>query len=108
MIDNSKQVAALMQKLKTHLPIPVKATEALIRNLRPNSINISSDAHIEITDVMYMGDEGGICCALRVIDQEEVALVVSITNPRLLNTHPLSPDVRAYQTLRTKKLARNR
>ena len=54
-----------------------------------------------------MGDEGGICCALRVIDQEEVAVVVSITNLRLPNTHPLSPDVRAYQTLRTKKLARN-
>jgi hypothetical protein len=76
--------------------------------LRSSLINISSNTGIEIKDVMYMGDEGGICCALRVIDQEEVAVVVSITNLRLLNTHPLSPDVRAYQTLRTKKLARIR
>ena len=108
MIDNPKQVTTLIQKLKSHLPIPAKATDALIRNLRTNSINLSANAGIEITEVIYMGDEGGICCALRVIDQEEVAVVVSITNLRLLNTHPLSPDVRAYQTLRTKKLARIR
>ena len=107
MIDNPKQLATLMQKLKSHLPIPAKATDALIRSLRSSSINISSNTGIEIKDVMYMGDEGGICCALRVIDQEGVAFVVSITNLRLLNIHPLSPDVRAYQTLRTKKLARN-
>ena len=108
MIDNPKQVTTLMQKLKSHLPIPAKATDALIRNLRTNSINISSNTGIEIKDVMYMGDEGGICCALMVIDQDEVAVVVSITNLRLPNTLPLSPDVRAYQTLRTKKWARIR
>jgi len=108
MIDNPKQVTTLMQKLKSHLPIPAKARDALIRSLRSSSINISSNTGIEIKDVMYMGDEGGICCALRVIDQEAVAFVVSITNLRLLNIHPLSPDVRAYQTLRTKKLARIR
>jgi len=96
MIDNPKQVTTLMQKLKSHLPIPAKATDMLIRNLRANSINISFNSSIEITDVMYMGDDGGICCALKVIDQEEVAVVVSITNLRLPNTHPLSPDVRAY------------
>jgi hypothetical protein len=108
MIDNPKQVTALIQKLKAYLPIPAKATDALIRNLRNSSINISPHTHIEIADVMYMGDEGGICCALKVTDQEEVAVVVSLTHLRLLNTNPLSPVVRAYQTLRTKKLARNR
>ena len=97
-----------MQKLKSHLTIPAKATDALIRSLRTSSINLSANTGIEIKDVMYMVDEGVICCALRVIDQEAVAFVVSITNLRLLNTHYLSPDVRAYQTLRTKKLARIR
>jgi len=106
MIDKPKQVTTLMQKLKSHLPIPAKATDALIRNLRTNSINLSANTGIEITDVMYMGDEGGICCALRVIDQEEVAVVVSLTHLRLLETNPLSADVAAYQTLRTKKLAK--
>jgi hypothetical protein len=59
MIDNPKQVTTLMQKLKSHLPIPAKATDALIRNLRTNSIIISSNTGIEILNVMYMGDEGG-------------------------------------------------
>ncbi len=108
MIDNPKKVTTLMQKLKMHLPIAVKATDALIRNLRNSSINISPNAHIEITDVMYMGDEGGICCALKVTDQEEVAVVVSLTHLRLPKTSPLSSDVLAYQTLRTKKLSRSR
>jgi hypothetical protein len=106
MIDNQKQVTALMQKLKMNLPIPVKATDVLIRNLNTNSINISQDSSIEIIDVIYMGDEGGICCALKVIDQEEVAVVVSLTHLRLLSTNPLSPDVHAYQALRTKRLAK--
>ena len=78
MIDNSKQVAALILKLKTHLPIPAKPTDILIRQLREQgnkSFNISPDSQIEVTDVMYMGDEGGICCALKIINQEEVAFV---------------------------------
>lgn len=105
MIDNPTQVSALMQKLKTHLPIPAQATNALIRNLRTNAINISSKSRIQIVDVMYLGDEGGIGCALKVLDQEKVAVVVSLTNLRLPKTHPLSPEVRDYQITRTKKLA---
>ncbi len=108
MIDNPKKVTALMQQLKMHLPIPTKATNALIRNLRNNSINISPYAHIEITDVMYMGDEGGICCALKITDQEEVAVVASLTHLRFPKTNPLSQQVLAYQKLRIKKLSRSR
>jgi hypothetical protein len=108
MIDNPKKVTALMQKLKMHLPIPAKATDALIHNLHNSSINIPPNAHIEITDVLYMGDEGGICCALKVTDQEEVAVVVSLTHLRLPKTSPLSSEVLAYQTLRAKKLSRSR
>ena len=106
MIDNSKQVAALILKLKTHLPIPAKPTDILIRQLVTKSLNISPDSQIEVTDVMYMGDEGGICCTLKVINQEEVAFVVSITHLRFLKTNPFLRDIRAYQTLRIKKLAK--
>jgi len=49
MIDNSKQVAALMLKLKTHLPIPAKPTDILIRQLGTKSLNISPDSQIELT-----------------------------------------------------------
>lgn len=108
MIDNPKQVTALLNKLRANLPIPTQATDALASNLRENSINIRPGAQIEITDIMYMGDEGGICCALKITDQDESAVIVSITHLRILNIHPLSSDVRAYQMRRTKKLSKIR
>ena len=63
MIDNPKQVTTLMQKLKSHLTIPAKAKDALIRSLRTSSINLSANTGIEITEVRSMGDAGGICSA---------------------------------------------
>ena len=107
MIDDPSQVTALMQKMKAHLPIPAQATNALVRSLRANAVNIASKQRmqIEIEKVMYLGDEGGIGCVLKVPGQEETAVVVSLTHLRLPSAHPLAPDVRAYQIARTKKLA---
>jgi hypothetical protein len=93
-----------MQKMKSYLPIPAKATNTLIRNRVPIRSTFRPNP-MEIADVMYMGDEGGISCALKVLDQEEVAVVVSINHLRLPKTYPLSSDVRDYQITRTKKLA---
>jgi len=105
MIDDPTQVTALMQKMKAHLPIPAQATNALVRNLRANAVNIASKRRMQIEKVMYLGDEGGIGCSLKVPGQEDTAVVVSLTHLRLPSTHPLAPDVRAYQIARTKKLA---
>ena len=105
MIDDPTQVKALMQKMKAHLPIPAQATNALVRNLRASAVNIASKRRMQIENVMYLGDEGGIGCALKVPGQEDTAVVVSLTHLRLPSTHPLAPDVRAYQIARTKKLA---
>ena len=105
MIDDPSQVTALMQKMKAHLPIPAQATNALVRNLRASAVNIASKRRMQIEKVMYLGDEGGIGCVLKVQGQEDTAVVVSLTHLRLPSTHPLAPDVRAYQIARTKKLA---
>ena len=105
MIDDPTQVTALMQKMKAHLPIPAQATNALVRTLRASAGNIASKRRMQIEKVMYLGDEGGIGCSLKVPGQEDTALVVSLTHLRLPSTHPLAPDVRAYQIARTKKLA---
>jgi hypothetical protein len=56
--------------------------------------------------VMYLGDEGGIGCGLTVPGHADPAVVVSLTHLRLPSTHPLAPAVRAYQSVRTRKLAR--
>ena len=105
MIDDPTQVTALMQKMKAHLPIPAQATNALVRTLRTSAGNIASKRRMQIEKVMYLGDEGGIGCGLKVPGQEDTAVVVSLTHLRLPSTHPLAPDVRAYQIARTKKLA---
>ena len=105
MIDDPTQVTALMQKMKAHLPIPAQATNALVRTLRASAGNIASKRCMQIEKVMYFGDEGGIGCSLKVPGQEDTAVVVSLTHLRLPSTHPLAPDVRAYQIARTKKLA---
>jgi len=106
MIDDPMQVTALIQKMKAHLPIPAQATNALVRTLRTSGVNIASRRRMQIEQVMYLGDEGGIGCGLRVPGQADTAVVVSLTHLRLPSTHPLAPDVRAYQIARTQKLAR--
>jgi hypothetical protein len=105
MIDDPTQVTALMQKMKAHLPIPAQATNALVRTLRASAGNIASKRRMQIEKVMYLGDEGGIGCGLKVSGQEDTAVVVSLTHLRIPSAHPLAPDVRAYQIARTKKLA---
>ena len=106
MIDDPTQVTAFMQKMEAHLPIPAQATNALVRTTGASAVRISSKRRMQIEKVVYLGDEGGIACGLKVPGQEGTALVVSLTHLRLPGTHPLAPDVRAYQIARTKKLAR--
>ncbi len=106
MIDNQKQVAALMRDLEAHLPIPAKAAKPLCDLLRRQSIDISPDTPLEIIDVVYMGDEGGICCAIQAASQDKAAVVVSLTHLSLPPNSPLAKNVTAYQTQRVKKLAK--
>ena len=107
MIDNPNQVKALIQKLKDHLPISVKATPALIRHLSSKNTNITPASYVEVTDVMYFGDEGGICCSLKIKDYDEEAVIASLTHLNFPPS-PISLDVRDYQAKRIKKLARQR
>jgi hypothetical protein len=83
----------LMQKMEAHLPIPAQATSALVRTLRASAVKISSKQRMQIDMVVYLGDEGGIACGLKVPGQEDTAVVVSLTHLRLPSTHPLAPDV---------------
>jgi len=106
MIDNPKQVTALIRDLKAHLPIPAKATKPLCDLLRRQSIDVSPTTFLEIIDVVYMGDDGGICCAIKVASQEKAAVVVSLTHLSLPSSSPLAKNVTAYQTQRIKKLAK--
>src|SRR4051812_39833411 len=106
MIDDPTQVTALIQKMEAQVPIPVQATNALVRTLRTSGVNIASKRRMQIEQVVYLGDEGGMGCGLKVPGHADTAVVVSLTHLRLPSTHPLAPDVRAYQIARTQKFAR--
>lgn len=108
MIDKSKQVAMLIETMTANLPIPTKATDALARTLKGHSIVITPDTPLEIVDVLYMGDEGGICCALKASDEQPEAFVVSITHLRFSTSLSFFKEIHAYQTARIKKLKKAR
>ena len=54
-----------------------------------------------------MGDEGGICCGIKMNESIKEALIVSLTHLRIPNNHLLSKEISDYQKKRTKKLRLN-
>ncbi len=104
MIDDSKQVVALMELMERHFPIPVQVTTQLAHTLRKSGITVPSDRTMQIDEITYFGDEGGIVCHLTA-GRLKKPVVVSITHVRLPKSHPIESEVRAYQIARTKKLA---
>lgn len=107
MIDNYEQATELVQKMEMHLPIPARATKALLNFLRNKDIQLPNDGEVLIEKVFYMGDEGGIACGLErpTGHKQDKALVVSLTHLHIKSSHPLAKEIAAYQKQRTKKLA---
>ncbi len=107
MIDNHAKTMELMEKMKAQLPIPARPTRAFARLMREKGVKMKPNQDLQIENVLYMGDEGGISCGLQWPgrDQEETAVVTSLTHIRVKAGHPLAKDIRAYQVARTQKLA---
>ncbi len=96
----------LIEKMKEHLPIPAHPTKQLIQAINDSKIEIAKDQELQIDNVLYMGDEGGISCSISVPKDSERVLVTSITHIRIPLSHPLSKEIVQYQKRRIKKLAR--
>jgi hypothetical protein len=105
MIDDYAKANELIQKMKTHLPIPARPTKAFIHSMRQNGIRIISKQNLQIKDVLYMGDEGGIGCTILLPGNEKTVTVTSLTHIRVKAKHPLANEICAYQIERTQKLA---
>ena len=60
----------------------------------------SSDK-LEVTDVHYMGNEGGISCAIK---RENQVMVISITHLKFPIGHPLTREIDAYKRNRIQAL----
>ena len=104
MIDNYEQAIALLEKMKAHLPIPLITTKELVNSLRQNKIEVSNDYTYKIKSVLYIGDEGGICCDVSLPNGSQEAMITSLTHLRVHPRHPLSKEIKGYQKKRIKKL----
>ncbi len=65
MIDDYKQAMELMDMMNEHIPIPARVTKAFVFSMRDKGIKIPTREDVHIDDVLYLGDVGGIGCALR-------------------------------------------
>jgi hypothetical protein len=105
MIDDYEITMELIEEMKAHLPIPVYAGSPFIRMMREKGIRIKSRQRLQIEEVFYAGDDGGIMCALGGFGEEEAVYVVSLTHIKMKERHPLTKAVKAYQRTRRKALA---
>jgi hypothetical protein len=105
MIDNYAQAMALIEKMKAHLPITAYAGTVLVQTLRQGGAKITRQQELQIHDVLYLGDEGGIACAIYLPGEQKTATVASLTHLRIPPDHPLAPEIQAYQLARSRKLA---
>ncbi len=105
MIDDYTEAIELVEKMKAQLPITARPTKAFIQTMRQNRIKVKSGQDLQIDDVLYMGDEGGIGCAVLLAGNEKSVTVTSLTQLRVKTNHPLAQEIRAYQVKRTQKLA---
>jgi len=105
MIDDYARSMELVRKMKAQLPIPARPTKIFIRAMRDRPIKVTSGQNLQIESVVYLGDEGGISCAIQLPGAEGTVTLVSLTQIRVPSGHPLFREIRAYQIERTRKLA---
>ncbi len=88
MIDDENDVYELMEALNEHLPMRAYATPPLVKAVRQEGADIKVNDAVEIESVLYLGDEGGIACAIGLWGGKTV-VVTSLTHLRIDRDHPL-------------------
>jgi len=82
-IDDLKQAAQLLHDMNARLPIPVHLTPHLLETLRSRGTQLRFDEEVLIDSVLYLGDEGGIACGLKVPGAGKDAVITSLTHLRI-------------------------
>jgi len=103
MLDNPEKTARLLAALKAQLPFEVELVPSLVNYLRAQRIAVADQTRHVVSDVSYAGDEGGIVCHI-VPPTSRDALVVSLTQVRVLPSMPLAAAVADYHNHRVKKI----
>ncbi len=103
MIDNYRKATVLVAKMNAALPIPARPSRSLVDLLRQRGVMLDADSCLQIRNVIYGGDEGGITCEISPAGSKEV-LLSSLTQLHIDRGHPLAGEIRAYQERRTRRL----
>ncbi len=103
MIDDEKDVYELIEALNEHLPMRAYATPPLVKAVRQAGTEIKVNDAVEIDSVLYLGDEGGIACAIGLWGGKTV-VVTSLTHLRIDRDHPLAERIQTYQWRRSQQL----
>jgi hypothetical protein len=107
MLDNLEKTTKLMIALKAALPFEIELTPSLIAHLRAQHVAVAVKARQIVSEVSYVGDEGGIVCHIAPEEGREV-IIVSLTHVRMHRSLPLATAVSDYQKHRLKKLKKQR
>ena len=103
MLDDPEKTQRLLAALKASLPFEVHLTPPLARLLREEHVALAARDRQMVSEVSYLGDEGGIVCHMVAPDGGKAA-IVSLTHVRVSPSMPLGADVLRYQKHRVKKL----
>jgi hypothetical protein len=103
MLDNPEKTARLLAALKAAVPFEVELMPAVVKQLRAERFAHADRTHRTVSDLSYLGDEGGIVCHIAPPDEQR-ALFISLTHVRMPRTMPLAAAVLGYQKHRVKKL----
>lgn len=105
MIDDQEKTMKLLEQLSAQLPMTVYPGKGLMETMQSSGESVDEKMQLQIDEVMYGGDEGGILCALSPWADSKQAYVVSITHLKFPREHPLEIEIRSYQKQRTLRLS---
>ncbi len=104
MIDDPADVDFLMKQIEAALPLEAVLTDRFIKMFKEESPNVKWPEKCKIISLFYMGDEGGIMCALAIEGVEKEGIVTSLTHLHFYKNMPLATEIAFYQKRRTRHL----
>jgi hypothetical protein len=106
-VDDVPKSIELVEKMKSALPITARPSKILVNALKKQGMPLNPYWDVQIREVHYMGDEGGITCNITPAGKETTPVLCSITHLLVPHEHPLYVEIRRYQKEREDKLAKD-
>jgi hypothetical protein len=100
MLDKPEKTRQLVATLKAALPFAVELTPYALAQIRSQRIDMAIEPRQIVSEVSYVGDEGGIVCHLIPRETDNV-IILSLTH---VQVHPFAAAVFDYQKHRVKRL----